>query len=166
MQENNLNSKSYGRAGNLVDELYAELVEKTPELKKLEEEFDALKLKPKNTIEDFEKYEARSNNYYSNAVYKSSAIKDSLLRNKILEVITSSKEKYKDKTANLNGLVGQISKNQSTLNDHHEVMKIILTLGLIQQYQNGNIPDQNAFKELIYEQNKFTLRIDSITPKY
>ena len=109
---------------------------------------------------------AESNRYYSSANNIASSITDSLLKNKIMTLITTSNNKYSTKTEELNSLLKQISKNDATLDDHHSVLKIVLTLPIIGKYQDDNKPNKKEFKDLIIQQEKLILRTDSLTPKY
>lgn len=164
LEENEINIRKYSRSGDIVEELYSELVEHTPELKKLESDLALLNEKRLDTLEVFDLYNGKSNNYYSSANYKSSSIKDSILRKKIMKIIALSHSNYADKTKDLTALIEQISKNKTSLNDHHEVMKIMLTLPVIEKYQNENKPASEPFKKIIKEQEKLLQHIDSITP--
>ncbi len=167
LQEEKLAIKSYSRSNsNLMEELYAELVEKSSKLKDIENDLDALRIKPKKQSEEFETYDSKSTSYYNSLDYKVTAIKDSLLRMKIQTLIKTSKNQYKYKTAGLNSLLKLISQNSTTLNDHHIVLKIVLTLPLIEKYQNDNLPGKKELMDLIKEQEKLIKRIDSLTPKF
>lgn len=169
LQNDKLEIKSYGRyssSRDLTEELYQELVDKTPQLKKLENDLAAFRPKPYDLSEKFNQYNSKSNSYYGSVKYKVTAISDSLLRMKIIALISTSRKKYVSKTTELNSLIKQISKNGSTLNDQHEILKIVLTLPLIEQYQDDNKPNEKEFKDLIKEQGKLILRADSLMPKY
>ncbi len=166
LKDDELDLKSYSRSGDLTEELYQELVGKTPALKKLEEDLDAFSPQPKDLNEKFQQYDSKSKNYYSSAIYKASAIGDSLLKKKIIELITTSNNKYSTKTAELNSLLKQISKNGATLNDHHSVLKIVLTLPIIEKYQDDNKPNKGEFIDLIKQQENLILQTDSLTPVY
>ena len=166
LQDNKMEIKSYSRSGDLTEELYQELVGKTPALKKLEDDLDAFAPNANDLNIKFQQYDSKSNSYNSSANYKASAIGDSLLKKKIIELITTSNKKYSTKTAELNSLFKQISKNGATLNDHHLVLKIVMTLPLIEKYQDDNKPNKKDFKDLLDQQEKLILRTDSLTPKY
>lgn len=166
LKNDKLEIKSYSRSGDLTEELYEELVAKSPELKKLEDNLDAFIPKPNELEEKFNKYNSKSNSYYNSADYKATAITDSLLRKKVLSLITTSKDKYSNRTAELNSLIELISKNGATLNDHHSILKIVLTLPMIEKYQTENLPDKKEFNDLIKEQQKLIQRADSLTPNY
>jgi hypothetical protein len=166
LQDNKLEIKSYSRTGDLGEELYQELVDKTPELKKLEDDLEAISPKPSDLNEKFQRYDSKSSRYYSSANYKASGITDSLLRIRIIGLITASNKKYSNKTAELNSLLKQISKTGAKLNDHHSVLKIVLTLPLIEKYQDDNNLNRKEFKDLINKQENLIFRADSLTPKY
>ena len=166
LQDSKLEIKSYSRSGDLTEELYQELVGKTPALKKLEDDFDAFIPKPNDLKDKFNQYDSKSNSYYNSANYKATAISDSLLKKKIISLIMTSNNKYSAKTAELNSLLKQISKDGATLNDHHSVLKIVLTLPMIEKYQDDNKPNKKEFKDLINQQEKLIIQTDSLTPKY
>ncbi len=166
LQEDKLEIKSYSRSGDMIEELYQELVDKNPELKKLEEDIEAIRLKPNEPIEKFNAYDAKSNSYYSSANYKATAMSDSVLKNKIIAFISKSENNYKEKTTEINSLLKEVSENGSAINNHHTVLKIVLTLPLIEQYQKDNLPGTKEFKNIIKEQDKLIIKTDSLTPKY
>lgn len=166
LQDDKLDIKSYRGKGDLCEELYQELVEKRPELKQLEEDLSALDQAAMKLKEMFNAYEAKSNEYYLSSTHKAATISDSLLKTKILSLIETSQRKYANKTANLNALLKQISKNGARLEDQHAMLKIVLTLPFIEKYQDDNLPNQQAFKDLLSAQAKLMLLTDSLTPKY
>lgn len=105
LQDNKVDLKSYSRSGDLVEQLYGELVDQTPELKKLEDDFVELSPKPAELNEKFQQYGMKSNHYYSTANNNASAVTDSLLRKKMIALITASQTKYTTKTTELNSLL-------------------------------------------------------------
>lgn len=166
LRDDKLDIKSYSRSGDLTEELYQELVGKTPALKKLEDDLEAFIPKPNDLKDKFNQYDNKSNTYYSSANHKAAAISDSLLKQKIISLIMKSNNKYSAKTTELYSLLKQISKHDATLHDHHSVLKIVLTLPMIEKYQDDNKPNNKEFKDLINQQEKLIIRTDSLTPKY
>lgn len=166
LQDGKLKIKSYSRSGDLIEELYQELIDKNPALKKLEDDIDAYRPEVYELDEKFEEYDSKSHSYYSSANYKATAITDSLLKNRILALIKSSNNKYLTKTAELNSLLKQISNNGATLDDHYSVLKIVLTLPIIEKYQDDNKPNKKEFINLLNQQEKLILKTDSLIPKY
>jgi hypothetical protein len=166
LQDDKLDIKSYSRSGDLTEELYQELVDKTPALKKLEDDLDAFSPKPNDRKDKFNQCDSKSNAYYSSANYKAMAITDSLLRMKIISLIKTSSKQYTSKTAELNSLLKQINNNGTTLNDYHNVLKIVMTLPIIEKFQDDNKPDKKEFKSLVKKQEILIILTDSLTPKY
>ena len=167
LQDNKVSISSYSKRGDdLIEELYQELVEKSTDLKKLEESTEtenSLSSEQKNI---FEKYNQKSNSYYASTEYKTQTISDSILKKQLLAIIASSKETYTSRTKELNSLVEMISKNEKTLNDKHIALKILLTLPVIEKYQKANLPDKASLKKVLNDQEKLIKKIDSLTPNY
>jgi len=151
---------------NLTEELYRELVTKSPVLKKLEEDLVVLGPKPSGLDDKFSIYNNKSNGYYSSSERNANSISDSLLRKRIIAIISDSKDKYVNKTAELNSLLKQISTKSLTLADHHQVLKILLTLPVIENFQNANFPNKKEFKDLIKDQENLIKQLDKLAPKY
>jgi hypothetical protein len=167
LQDDKLDIKSYSRSkSDLAEALYLELVDKSPELKKLEDDLVSLNSQASDLETKFNTYNQKSDSYYSSAKEKTTAITDSLLRQKIIALITNSQNLYASKTASVNSLRKLISDNSSTINDSYSALKIVLTLQLIEKYQNDNLPDKKDFKEFIKDQEKLIQRTVSLTPKY
>jgi hypothetical protein len=167
LQDDKLDIKSYSRSkSDLAEVLYLELVDKSPELKKLEDDLGTLNSKASDLETKFNTYNQKSDSYYNSAKEKTAAITDSLLRKKIIALITNSQNLYSNKTASVNSLRKLISDNSSTINDSYSVLKIVLTLQLIEKYQNDNLPDKKDFNEFIKDQEKLIQRTASLTPKY
>ena len=153
---------SFGYRDNLLEELYNELVDKSPKLKKLEDDLHAMRSKTKEVTEEFNVYDAKSKNYYNSASSLSNSIEDSLLKKRIMELVSSSNKAYTKRNAALSSLLTQISNNGGTLNDHHSALKVIVTLPIIERFQKENLP-KKGYKELLKEQQKLIEQTDSIT---
>lgn len=167
LQDDNLEIKSYSRSwSDLTEELYQELVDKTPALKKLEDDIAAFNKKPNELAEKFNTFDGKSNNYYLSANTKASTITDSLLKNKMLLLITNSQNQYLSKTAEHNSLLTLVSQKSTNLNDQHSVLKIILTLPIIEKFQNDDIPDKKEFLDLLKKQQELIDQTVSLIPKY
>lgn len=154
------------RGGNLIDELYAELVEKTPELKKLETELESFQDTPSETQNAFYYYNGKSSQFYVSANGFANQIKDSLSKKRILELIQKSNEKYDSESKEINQLVKQISDSQNSIQDNHNILKIVLTIPLIEKYQKENLPKKKEFLETITKQKELNQKISEKTPKY
>ena len=154
------------RGGNLIDELYAELVEKTPELKKLEAELETFQETQSETQNIFYNYDEKSIQFYKNASGFTNRITDSLSKKRILALIEKSNKKYDSESEEINELVKQISNSQNSIQDNHNILKIVLTIPLIEKYQKESLPKKEVFLKTIAKQKELNKKIIEKTPKY
>ena len=81
---------SRGDGGSLVDKLYSELVDKNPELKKIEDGLSGLSTKVADKKAEFEAYNYKSTDYYSDADVDLNMITDSTLKKQMRDVLDKS----------------------------------------------------------------------------
>jgi hypothetical protein len=155
---------SRGDGGSLVDKLYSELVDKNPELKKIEDGLSELSTKVADKKAEFEAYNYKSEDYYSDADVDLNMITDSTIKKQIREVLDKSQKAYKAKTAGVKGLISLLDKGNATLTDHHTVLKIVATLPQIEQYQKDKLPANKTYYGLVQEQEKLDKIIIQNTP--
>lgn len=155
--------KAYSRGGNLVEDLYEELVAKSPELQNLEKEIEELDVS--EPLEKFNNYNGKSLNYYSSAKNQVDTIKDSITKNKMLKLIMASNASYTSKSTELANLAKTIGDKRSTIEDSHSVLKIMLTLAMIEKYQNESIPSKKSFEDAIKKEDSLNQAILKQTPK-
>ncbi len=124
----------------MVESLYSELVDKTPELKNLESEITAVRESQKDSTESFETYNGKNQSYYTSANNHAAQIQDSVLREKMKSIISSSSTKYKTRIAAHSNLLDNINKKNIALNDLHYMLKLVRTLPLIEKYQIDRKP--------------------------
>ncbi|MFN8265082.1 MAG: hypothetical protein U0T11_03360 [Chitinophagaceae bacterium] len=139
---------------DLVEELYAELVSQNADLKQLEKTIDSLKSEQSELKLAFNTFDGKNKNYYETANNHIQKIKDSVLANKVKQLITNSLKKYNASVKLNNELLSTIENKTLTINDLHVVIKIMKTLPLIEQYQKESKPDPNLLKEFIKTQEK------------
>lgn len=156
---------AYSRSSNLVDKLYDELADKIPALKKIEDDISALGPKSNEAIEKFASYNGKSESYYGSAGNYAATISDSVLRKQIEEVIQASNKAYKNKTAHLGALLDQMAKQSTNLNDHHTMLKILVTLPLIEEYQKNSQPSDKDFQAVLKTQQQIINQINSASTK-
>jgi hypothetical protein len=126
---------------NVLDGLYNELVEKTPELKTLENQIDNLNRSRNDSTEIFNTYNGMNALYYSYANHTMGLIKDSSIKEKIKELIANSHTKYDDKISEHTKLINAIDTKFLTLGDLHTFLKIKITLPIMEKYQKDNLPN-------------------------
>jgi hypothetical protein len=126
---------------DILESLYSELVDKTPELKKLEEDIDILNGSKEDSLEVFTNFDSKNDRYYNSAGNHAQGIKDSLLRLKMTSLIQASLSNYNTIVAPHNILLKSIESKQATLGDVHTALKIVRTLPVIAKYQKNSLPD-------------------------
>ncbi|KRB55912.1 hypothetical protein [Flavobacterium sp. Root186] len=164
LQEKSIDIGRFKGREDLVDDLYQELVNKSPELKTLEDELN--EVNAKDTVSIFHHYDNKSINYYISAKSNTAGIRDSILKNKILNLIIKSSDKYDSKKADIESLVTTINKKRTEITNYHTALKIVLTLPLIEQYQNDHLPKKSPFEKVIEKENQLLEKVKQNTPSY
>ncbi len=165
LQESKLSLSSYSRSADLVDDLYAELIVNNPALKRVEDDLVVVRTNSDELTYLFNTFDNKSNSYYNAAISKIANIKDSELKKRMVALIANSKSHYAGQKDEIGLLVAQISQSNATISDYYDVMKIALTLPLIEKYQKEKIPEQQPYHGILKEQGNLINRIDSIKPQ-
>ena len=163
-EEKTIEIGRFRKGGDLVEDLYQELVDKSPELKALES--DLSEVNTRDTIDIFFNYTQKSDNYYNSADSHIDVIRDSLMKQKMINLITKSNDKYISQKAELLSLIKTINLKRSEINDYHNVLKIVLTIPLIEQYQKQHLPNKSPFEKLIEKENQLLEKTKRNAPKY
>ena len=148
---------------DLVESLYNELADKTPELKQLEDQIDNLRSSEDDSTESFVNYNSKNESYFNSAGSHADNIKDSVLRDKIKLLIANSVTKYNSSISLHNDLLKSIATKDRTLRDLHIVLKITRTLPLIGKYQKDNLPSTESLKGFSKALDKTIKYADTLT---
>jgi len=163
-EEKSIDIGRFRKGNDLVEDLYQELVDKSPELKSLESELS--QLNTRDTVNVFYNYNQKSNDYYRDAENHINTITDSVMKQKIINLITKSSDKYVSQKADLKNLMNTINKKRNEINNYHSALKIVLTIPLIEQYQKQHLPDKSPYEKVIKKEDLLLEKIKNITPKY
>lgn len=150
---------------DLVESLYTELLTKDIDLKKLEDKIDELNKSKSDTTELFDNFNAKNESYFSSADRHIADIKDSLVRNKIKNLVASQLTKYNSRIARHNELLNLIEAKQLTISDLHNVLKIVRTLPLIEKYQKDNLTSTKSFQGYLKQQEEIIKLADTLSKK-
>lgn len=151
--------------GDLVEDLYQELLERDSVLKNLEKEMNGFRSGSLEAIKPFHNYLDKSEDYYAAVNGRAKTIKDSLLMKRMQSLIASHQKAYKSRTAELNSLLDTLATHNAQLNDQHSALKIAKTLPMIEKYQKENQPNKNELKKLIQQQEKMLKQMKDLLPK-
>lgn len=139
---------------DIIESLYKELADKTPELKDLEIRLNALSTSKSDSTEQFDKYNGKNQSYYNSANTHLKQINDSTLRKKMKALISSSLTRYNSVVYRHTELLKSIDKQTMTLDDLHEMLIITTTLPLIEKYQNTNLPTTKSINGYLMQLDK------------
>jgi hypothetical protein len=150
---------------DILESIYSELVDKTPELKKLEEDIDILYFSKGDSLEAFTNFDSKNDRYYNSAGIHSQGIKDSLLRQKMKNLIQASLANYNSLTAPHNNLLKSIESKEATLSDVHTALKIVRTLPVIARYQKNSLPDTKRLEGYSQKLSKTISEAETLSNK-
>jgi predicted house-cleaning noncanonical NTP pyrophosphatase (MazG superfamily) len=150
---------------NVVEDLYNELVEKTPELKTLENQIDNLNNGRNDSAEIFNTYNGKNTLYYAEASQTVGLIKDSLIKEKIRELIANSNTKYSAKISEHAKLLAAIDTKLSTLEDLHTYLKVKRTFPIMEKYQSDNLPSTKPINAYNRQVDATLILIDTLVKK-
>ena len=154
---------SYDR--DLVEELYKEKVKSTPALEAIEKRIDELNEAKKDSLEIYDDFKAKNQQYYSSARSHLSSIKDSLLKKEIESVIERNTLAYNNKISGLNDLVANLNGKPGTVDDRHTILMILISLGMMNEYQGKNLPSSKPIQSVINNYNGLIQKMDSVISK-
>lgn len=152
-------------SGDLVESLYNELADKTPELKKLEIQIENLSTSQRDSTDVFDKYDGKNNLYYSSANNHIEQIKDSVLKDKMKNLINNSRAKYNSSISRHNDILKSIETKNFTLGDLHLILKITRTLPLIDKFQKENLPTSKSLEGFSKKLDETIKYADTLTKK-
>lgn len=146
--------KSSRSSGDLVQELYQELMEKDNAIKLLEDQLNTLQQTEDDSTGAFIGFDGKNKTYHAAADTYLPRISDSLLRDRIRSILSNSLARYENSTAVHQQLLKQIAENKTTLNDLHIAVQLVRTLGMMEKYQQDNMPAKASLLGYIRQQEK------------
>ena len=148
---------------DIVEKLYADIVESSADLKHLEGTLDNLGEKKTDSMAAYDEYVQNNKTYYTQAGIHARKISDSLLRNQVTSIIAQSNQRFNAITSKHEGLKKQIEDKETEIMDLHETLKLLTTLPVIQDYQKNNLPSSKQIRGLLTELNAIKAQLDSLT---
>lgn len=147
------NTRYSSREGNLVHEIYQELIKNDKALLDLDTRIENIQKETENVLSEYTDIIDKSETYYNDATVLSSSITDSTIKKQIEKEIKASSEKYDIKTQTIRDLIAKIKANRTTLHDQYLVFKIRKTLPEIEKYQTAHPLKTDHLTQFINKQN-------------
>lgn len=148
------NTRYSSREGNLVHEIYQELIKNDKNLQDLDTKIDNIQKDAETSISEYDDIIGKSETYYNDASALSNSVTDSVTKKQIEKEIKASAEKYDVKTQTIRDLIAKIKANRTTLHDQYLVFKIRKTLPEIEKYQSAHPLKTDHLDQFINKQNK------------
>lgn len=148
------NTRYSSREGNLVHEIYQELIKNDKNLQDLDTRIDNIQKDAETSISEYDDIIGKSETYYNDASALSNSVTDSVTKKQIEKEIKASAEKYDVKTQTIRDLIAKIKANRTTLHDQYLVFKIRKTLPEIEKYQSAHPLKTDHLDQFINKQNK------------
>jgi predicted ATPase with chaperone activity len=148
-----LESISKRASNNLVEELYNEILKNDKDLQLLIKSIEDNYKSQNKSKELFNAFFDKNTQYYSNANSMIMNINDTLLKNKVERLIFNSENNYKALSKESYNLLSTIDKNNISLNEYQQILKITTTISMIEKYQKDQLPSYKSLNTIIKEQS-------------
>jgi hypothetical protein len=150
---------------NVVEDLYEELVKNTTELQNIEAGIDAVSNNRNDSTKNFNFYNDKNEGYYLQANQKINEIKDSLLKEKVKELLATSGSKYKNKVEAHKKFIENINTKMISLADLHTFLKIKTTMAVMEKYQTDNMPSTKPIEAYLKQIDNVANKVDGFIKK-
>lgn len=148
------NTRYSSREGNLVHEIYQELIKNDKALQDLDKRIAVINQETEDAMTEYDDVIQKSETYYNDATALSNSVTDSVTKKQIEKEIKASSEKYDVKTQTIRDLIVKIKANRTTVHDQYLVFKIRKTLPEIEKYQNAHPLKTDSLTQFINKQKK------------
>lgn len=154
---------SYSKRGreDLVDELYKEKLDKTPGLLVIDKLYSRLKEDKIDSLEEFNNYDQKNNEYYETADFHVKRIQDSFLKKEIETILLNSLNRFNVKSGRLDALRNALSRAGVSADDRYVAAKLLITLHMIEAYQD-NLPSSKPIESILSSYNDLNRKLDSV----
>lgn len=149
-----IKKNTYSREGNLVHEIYQELIKNDKALQDLDKRIAVISKETEDAITEYDDVIQKSETYYNDAMALSNSVTDSATKKQIEKEIKASSEKYDIKTQTIRDLITKIKTNRTTVHDQYLIFKIRKTLPEIEKYQTAHPLKTDSLNQFINKQNK------------
>jgi hypothetical protein len=156
-------SKRYGN--DLVQELYNELLKNNSSLNAFENEVELIPEQKADSLDYYQTFTAKNNEYYSSAEHYITLIKDSVLKNRIKNLLAESKTKLEMSLTQHRNLVTEVEAKDNHLEDLHNAVKLMVTLPVMEKFQQENKPLTDPIKAISKKYDVLITKADSLLKK-
>ncbi|MGK6340984.1 hypothetical protein ACMGDK_02020 [Chryseobacterium sp. DT-3] len=145
--------KSY-RKGNMVDQIYNELIKNDQSLKTLDNRIIEINEESGKVLAVYGETLQKSESFYLDAHTYAASIKDSLLKQQLDKEIKISSDQYDLKISKVKELIAKVNTNNDNISNLYTAFKIRKTLPEIEKYQKAHPLKTDSLENFINKQNQ------------
>ncbi|MDQ0064651.1 hypothetical protein [Chryseobacterium lathyri] len=145
--------KSY-RKGDMVDQIYYELIKNDKALKALDNRIIEINEESRKVLSVYGETLQKSESFYLDAHNQAASIKDSLLKQQLEKEIKISSDQYHLKISEVKELIAKVNANNDNVSNLYTAFKIRKTLPEIEKYQKAHPLKTDSLESFINKQNQ------------
>ena len=141
---------SFPRSGygkDLVDGLFADVLEKDTALAGLLERIEAQHVHHRTAMEEYDRFMERNASYYTAALARAGAIGDTTMRAALIATVVSSRDRFTARMAGARASAAAYAASVVRINDLITRIKVERTLALMEGYQATTTAHDAVWKE-------------------
>jgi hypothetical protein len=150
------------RDDNMINKIYFELIKNDEKLTALDNKILKTHEQSAKVLEHYELILSKSEFYYRDANYQTSAITDSLLKHQVENQIKISSDQYNLKIKNVKNFISQLNQNTEKIDNFYTAFKIRKTLPEIEKYQNAHPLKTDSLEKFISKQNQLLTELKNM----
>lgn len=151
-----LDYSSYRRV-SLINQIYEDLLSENQELRDLEKKLEDLSDNKLEIVAEFRSFFETNDLYYQEGLNLVNEISNDLLSQQADSLLVASQLKYSKKITLATSFMDEIDTLSVQINDYRILLKLIVTLPHIEEFQNQKHPSNSLLKKLIDEQKTLLL---------
>jgi hypothetical protein len=157
---------SKSRGDNLVDAIYFDMVKKNPDLKKLEARMEQFNSGRLDSLKAFKEYDSKSDEYYYAAFANLDRIQDSVIKQRLHEILINSQKRYLEKVSKFTSIIKRMDDEQLNTANYYQTLRIAASLSVIEEYQNKGFPDSESADAIASQSSKLNSQTKKLAEKY
>lgn len=148
-------TSSYERSNaDVISELYDEAMEKSTQLKQLNDLFIKIPSLKNDSLVDYNNFSQTNSNYWQSTENYINQLTDTNLRKSTLEVFKNLEIEYETSMSNHEQKLTKINEKSILLHDQLILMKLFVTQPMMLNYQTNEKPNIETLESLIDEYDK------------
>ena len=151
---------------NLLETIYSDLVEKNADLKGLEDQRKHFNEGRQDSLQAFNNYDSKSNNYYRSAFETLDRIKDSVIKQRLRALLVISQKKYADKISKYTSLINKMHDEDTSTSNYYLTLQLAATLPVIEDYQDKHLSDGKSVEAIVSESGNLNTQTKKLAGKY